>query len=169
MSKSLENEYKKYIQMETPDVWDRIEKDLVKSKKRAVRRWTAFGSLAAAALLVVVVLPLISGGSKSAETSVEMCAVDQSAGTMREETAEGELLITIEVTITEMNVAEGGVNWYTGITREGEGYTFTIPEDCMIMDESGQSTFIQEGGCYSIDLQEEAGKYRAVSISEIKD
>ena len=35
MSKNLEKEYKEYIQMETPDLWDRIEKELSRREQRA--------------------------------------------------------------------------------------------------------------------------------------
>lgn len=93
MSKSLEKEYKEHIQMETPDLWDRIEKEIQsssdfsvekvkKSRKRNIRKWATYGSLVAAALVVIVVLPFLNGGMKSSETTSDMYVTDTAGSTV---------------------------------------------------------------------------------------
>ena len=115
MSKSLEKEYKEHIQMETPDLWGRIEKELSEREQKAetkgvqqseektpiekksasetetkvrrgkFRKWATYGSLAAAAVVAVVVLPFLSGGMKAEDATADMCAVEATGGTVAKE------------------------------------------------------------------------------------
>ena len=217
MSKSLEKEYKEYIQMETPDLWSRIEKELSengqrteiqpkvigkelasktakKDRKRNIRRWMTVGSLAAAALVVVVTIPFANSGLKSAESSSDMYVADVAGSTITEEkvaedevnmemaeamvgmtdTTEGtasnaEILVeTVEVTVAGILVTEKGEILYTGVTESGEYYTFKIAEGIMPLEEKGEINGLIEGNSYSVDLVKEEEIYRAVAVYEKK-
>ena len=217
MSKSLEKEYKEYIQMETPDLWSRIEKELSengqrteiqpkvigkelasktakKDRKRNIRRWMTVGSLAAAALVVVVTIPFANSGLKSAESSSDMYVADVAGSTITEEkvaedevnmemaeamvgmtdTTEGtasnaEILVeTVEVTVAGILVTEKGEILYTGVTESGEYYTFKIAEGIMPVEEKGEINGLIEGNSYSVDLVKEEEIYRAVAVYEKK-
>ena len=217
MSKSLEKEYKEYIQMETPDLWSRIEKELSengqrteiqpkvigkelasktakKDRKRNIRRWMTVGSLAAAALVVVVTIPFANSGLKSAESSSDMYVADVAGSTITEEkvaedevnmemaeamvgmtdTTEGtasnaEILVeTVEVTVAGILVTEEGEILYTGVTESGEYYTFKIAEGIMPLEEKGEINGLIEGNSYSVDLVKEEEIYRAVAVYEKK-
>lgn len=145
MSKSLEKEYKEYIQMETPDLWDRIEKELSrreqqteqniemtaqqstekteeiepdtekkdlipatgkKGRRLNVKRWATYGSLAAAALIVVAVVLFLGGSMKSSETAFDMCATDTAGGSVSKEDTAEEAVAMEEVAAAEDNAVE---------------------------------------------------------------
>lgn len=56
--KDLEQEYKKQVQEEMPDLWNRIEPNLAPKKKKPWIRWYApLTSVAAAALVLLAVMP----------------------------------------------------------------------------------------------------------------
>ena len=209
MSKSLEKEYKEYIQMETPDLWDRIEKELLtreqqagtqnilqdkmqpkkentmlpseyaeKGRKNNIRKWSAYGSLAAAAVVVIVCLPFLHGETKSSETASDMCAVETAGGTVEKDNAalfsedavsmemaedEGilEEIVEVTVTISEISVNEEGVCLYTGVTESKEEYIFTVDEDVV----ETQYRMI-EGESYSVELVKDGDVYRVREIVE---
>ncbi|MBQ6887720.1 MAG: hypothetical protein IJN54_09445 [Lachnospiraceae bacterium] len=93
------------------------------NKKRNIRRWTTVGSLAAAALVVVVVFPFVNGSIKSTESLADMSAADTAGSTMMEDniaekeefavdmeadmaSMEGNGASTITAEVTEMEAAE---------------------------------------------------------------
>lgn len=200
MSKSLEKEYKKYIQMETPDLWDRIEQELTKNeqntepkqqtgrqgiaqkkKNKRVRKWAAYGSLAAAVLLVVAAFPLLRDSSaKNVASSSDMCAVDAAADREKAEAEvnavtdsesvfeEGTISETIDLTITQITVMDDGVTFYSGRTESGEMYTFTLAENVVSTEEESKLTGLQEDSSYCIELKKMGGEYEAVSVRKIK-
>ena len=140
MSKSLEKEYKEHIQMETPDLWGRIEKELSKREQKAetkgvqqseektpiekksvsetgtkvrrgkFRKWATYGSLAVAAVVVVVVLPFLNGGMKAEDATADMCAVEATGGTVAKEntalTAEDEVGMSDSMEVGDAAEAE---------------------------------------------------------------
>lgn len=56
--KDLEQEYKKQVQEEMPDLWNRIEPNLAPKKKKPwIRRYAPLTSVAAAALVLLAVMP----------------------------------------------------------------------------------------------------------------
>ena len=55
---------------------------MTKIKRWNFRKWTTYGSLAVAAVVVVVVLPFLNGGMKSADTTADMCAMEATGGTV---------------------------------------------------------------------------------------
>lgn len=199
MSKNLEEEYKEYIQMETPDLWDRIERELsfreqpasekvTKKRKKNIRKWTTYGSLAAAALVVTVVLPFLNGGMKSEETSADMSVMDTAGCTVVKEntavTADGAAdmevaeaademtdsnvgmdstaeAFEVTVTIVEIGVTDDGTVFYTGVTESGEYYSFTIAEGVEFVTENSSQI---EGERYRVELVLDGEMYRATGV-----
>jgi len=258
MSKSLEKEYKEYMLMETPDLWNRIEKELSKhenvaraeiiqektekqpriqsevvkqeeqlkiqsgavkqeeqskihqeimkkgdrsdlrngNKKRNIRRWTTVGSLAAAALVVVVVFPFVNDSIKSTESSADMCVADTTAD-MAPMEGNGASTITAEVTemeaaeemnevqyaeeeapapeqvklkadvvIIEITEKENGIILYSGETESGEIYIFTIDENTVFSGIEEKREGLQEGNNYCIEVVAEEAGYLAISVEK---
>lgn len=83
--KDLEQEYKKQVQEEMPDLWNRIEPNLAPKKKRPwIRRYAPLTSVAAAALVLLAVMPGLLNLQKMAQDN--MSAADCAP---RAEKAEG--------------------------------------------------------------------------------
>ncbi len=75
--KDLEQEYKKQVQEEMPDLWNRIEPNLAPKKKKPwIRRYAPLTSVAAAALVLLVVMPGLLNLQRMGEdnTSAADCA-----------------------------------------------------------------------------------------------
>ena len=94
MSRSFETEYRNYICADLPDLWDRIEakldeqeaakktnvtefakpeKDVKPARKRAKIRWQYFGAAAAAAVCMLVAIPVIKN-MQGAQTTAPQSA-----------------------------------------------------------------------------------------------
>ncbi|NBH83438.1 hypothetical protein D7X88_11105 [bacterium C-53] len=72
MSKNLENEYRKMIEQETPDLWSRIEAELPPKKKAFIYRFRrpyihVAAGVAAAVVIVCVAVPFARTGSSRAD------------------------------------------------------------------------------------------------------
>lgn len=69
MSKNFEEEYKQYIQEHTPDLWKRIEAGLSEKKVPTKRKVIKYMSVAAAALFMCILIPVINFNVKYSENA----------------------------------------------------------------------------------------------------
>ncbi len=90
------------------------------NKKRNIRRWTTVGSLAAAALVAVVVFPFVNGSIKSTESLADMSAADTAGSTMMEDNIAEKEEFAVDMEADMASMEENGASTITAEVTEME-------------------------------------------------
>ncbi len=150
MNKNFEEAYQAEVQLNIPDLWNRIESSLPektvvkecvikKTKKKNPYAWIKWASLAAAGLLVVVMIPAVVGlgllglagkdmasaDSAANEMYVTQDAVMENAAEMEMDMMEGAAMEAPDMDYME----EVFVESEDEITMESEAETVPVPEE----------------------------------------
>lgn len=184
MSKNLEMEYKKQIQSNVPDLWNRIEAGLEEKRTRPKRRKRPYiigGGILAAGLCVAVALPVFTRSTKnysasdsavSADIAME-AAEDSMENAMVMENVEGELqeeakksyFLTIRVKIEDVIQTEEGTEYQALVIEETSG---TLEKESIIMlrQDNEEAVILESQKEYTIEVEESDGQYYRIKSIE---
>ncbi len=170
--KDLEQEYKKQVQEEMPDLWNRIEPNLaLKKKKPWIRRYAPLTSVAAAALVLLAVMPGLLNLQRMGQdnTSAADCAprAEKTEGYAQEAAEEnGE----DSCGAPQMFAAADGVE--TGTTGAGavtEGAAAEEMNDTAAVQETDEESAVLKTE-YSEDITaEDAGMTVTVTVASVDE
>ena len=187
MSKNLEMEYKKQIQNNVPDLWNRIEAGLEEKRakpKRRKRPYIISGGILAAGLYVAVALPVFTRSTKnysasdaavSADIAME-AAEDSMENAMVMENVEGELqeeakksnILTIRVRIDDVIQTEQGTEYQALVIKETSG---TLEKESIIMlrQDNEEAVILESQKEYTIEVEESDGQYYRIKSIESEE
>ena len=170
--KDLEQEYKKQVQEEMPDLWNRIEPNLAPKKKKPwIRRYAPLTSVAAAALVLLAVMPGLLNLQRMGQdnTSAADCAprAEKTEGYAQEAAEEnGE----DSCGAPQMFAAADGVE--TGTTGAGavtEGAAAEEMNDTAAVQETDEESAVLKTE-YSEDITaEDAGMTVTVTVASVDE
>ena len=170
--KDLEQEYKKQVQEEMPDLWNRIEPNLAPKKKKPwIRRYAPLTSVAAAALVLLAVMPGLLNLQRMGQdnTSAADCAprAEKTEGYAQEAAEEnGE----DSCDAPQMFAAADGVE--TGTTGAGavtEGTAAEEMNDTAAVQETDEESAVLKTE-YSEDITaEDAGMTVRVTVASVDE
>lgn len=155
--KDLEQEYKKQVQEEMPDLWNRIEPNLAPKKKKPwIRRYAPLTSVAAAALVLLAVMPGLLNLQKMGQDNMSAadCAprAEKAEGYVQEENGEdcdgttqmfaaadgAETGTTGAGAVTEDTAADGGQTGAPGAGAMTEGAAAEAMNDTAAVQEADE-------------------------------
>lgn len=189
--KDLEQEYKKQVQEEMPDLWNRIEPNLaLKKKKPWIRRYAPLTSVAAAALVLLAVMPGLLNLQRMGQdnTSAADCAprAEKTEGYAQEAAEENgedscgapqmfaaadgvETGTTGAGAVTEDTTADGGQTGASGAGAVTEGAAAEEMNDTAAVQETDEESAVLKTE-YSEDITaEDAGMTVRVTVVSVDE
>lgn len=189
--KDLEQEYKKQVQEEMPDLWNRIEPNLAPKKKKPwIRRYAPLTSVAAAALVLLAVMPGLLNLQRMGQdnTSAADCAprAEKTEGYAQEAAEENgedscgapqmfaaadgvETGITGAGAVTEDTTADGGQTGASGAGAVTEGAAAEEMNDTAAVQETDEESAVLKTE-YSEDITaEDAGMTVTVTVASVDE
>lgn len=188
--KDLEQEYKKQVQEEMPDLWNRIEPNLAPKKKKPwIRRYAPLTSVAAAALVLLAVMPGLLNLQRMGQdnTSAADCAPraektegyaqeaaeengEDSCGAPQMFAADGvETGTTGAGAVTEDTAADGGQTGSSGAGAVTEGTAAEEMNDTAAVQETDEESAVLKTE-YSEDITaEDAGMTVRVTVASVDE
>lgn len=189
--KDLEQEYKKQVQEEMPDLWNRIEPNLAPKKKKPwIRRYAPLTSVAAAALVLLAVMPGLLNLQRMGQdnTSAADCAprTEKTEGYAQEAAEENgedscgapqmfaaadevETGTTGAGAVTEDTTADGGQAGASGAGAVTEGAAAEEMNDTAAVQETDEESAVLKTE-YSEDITaEDAGMTVRVTVASVDE
>lgn len=189
--KDLEQEYKKQVQEEMPDLWNRIEPNLAPKKKKPwIRRYAPLTSVAAAALVLLAVMPGLLNLQRMGQdnTSAADCAprAEKTEGYAQEAAEENgedscgapqmfaaadgvETGTTGAGDVTEDTTADGGQTGASGAGAVTEGAAAEEMNDTAAVQETDEESAVLKTE-YSEDITaEDAGMTVTVTVVSVDE
>lgn len=189
--KDLEQEYKKQVQEEMPDLWNRIEPNLAPKKKKPwIRRYAPLTSVAAAALVLLAVMPGLLNLQRIGQdnTSTADCAprAEKTEGYAQEAAEENgedscgapqmfaaadgvETGTTGAGAVTEDTTADGGQAGASGAGAVTEGAAAEEMNDTAAVQETDEESAVLKTE-YSEDITvEDAGMTVTVTVASVDE
>lgn len=186
--KDLEQEYKKQVQEEMPDLWNRIEPNLAPKKKKPwIRRYAPLTSVAAAALVLLAVMPGLLNLQRMGQdnTSTADCAprAEKTEAYVQEEnggdcsgTAQmfaaadgGQTGVPGAGAVTEDAAADGGQAGASGAGAVTEGAAAEEMNDTAAVQETDEESAVLKTE-YSEDITaEDAGMTVTVTVVSVDE
>lgn len=189
--KDLEQEYKKQVQEEMPDLWNRIEPNLAPKKKKPwIRRYAPLTSVAAAALVLLAVMPGLLNLQRMGQdnTSAADCAprAENTEGYAQEAAEENgedscgapqmfaaadgvETGTTGAGAVTEDTTADGGQTGASGAGAVTEGTAAEEMNDTAAVQETDEESAVLKTE-YSEDITaEDAGMTVRVTVASVDE
>lgn len=189
--KDLEQEYKKQVQEEMPDLWNRIEPNLAPKKKKPwIRRYAPLTSVAAAALVLLAVMPGLLNLQRMGQdnTSAADCAprAEKTEGYAQEAAEENgedscgapqmfaaadgvETGTTGAGAVTEDTTADGGQAGASGAGAVTEGAAAEEMNDTAAVQETDEESAVLKTE-YSEDITaEDAGMTVTVTVASVDE
>ena len=189
--KDLEQEYKKQVQEEMPDLWNRIEPNLAPKKKKPwIRRYAPLTSVAAAALVLLAVMPGLLNLQRMGQdnTSAADCAprAEKTEGYAQEAAEENgedscgapqmfaaadgvETGTTGAGAVTEETTADGVETGTTGAGAVTEGAAAEEMNDTAAVQETDEESAVLKTE-YSEDITaEDAGMTVTVTVASVDE
>lgn len=189
--KDLEQEYKKQVQEEMPDLWNRIEPNLAPKKKKPwIRRYAPLTSVAAAALVLLAVMPGLLNLQRMGQdnTSTADCAprAEKTEGYAQEAAEENgedscgapqmfaaadgvETGTTGAGAVTEDTTADGGQAGASGAGAVTEGAAAEEMNDTAAVQETDEESAVLKTE-YSEDITaEDAGMTVRVTVASVDE
>ncbi len=189
--KDLEQEYKKQVQEEMPDLWNRIEPNLAPKKKKPwIRRYAPLTSVAAAALVLLAVMPGLLNLQRMGQdnTSTADCAprAEKTEGYAQEAAEENgedscgapqmfaaadgvETGTTGAGAVTEDTTADGGQTGASGAGAVTEGAAAEEMNDTAAVQETDEESAVLKTE-YSEDITaEDAGMTVTVTVASVDE
>lgn len=189
--KDLEQEYKKQVQEEMPDLWNRIEPNLAPKKKKPwIRRYAPLTSVAAAALALLAVMPGLLNLQRMGQdnTSAADCAprAEKTEGYAQEAAEENgedscgapqmfaaadgvETGTTGAGAVTEDTTADGGQTGASGAGAVTEGAAAEEMNDTAAVQETDEESAVLKTE-YSEDITaEDAGMTVTVTVASVDE
>lgn len=189
--KDLEQEYKKQVQEEMPDLWNRIEPNLAPKKKKPwIRRYAPLTSVAAAALVLLAVMPGLLNLQRMGQdnTSAADCAprAEKTEGYAQEAAEENgedscgapqmfaaadgvETGTTGAGAVTEDTTADGGQAGASGAGAVTEGAAAEEMNDTAAVQETDEESAVLKTE-YSEDITaEDAGMTVRVTVASVDE
>ncbi len=189
--KDLEQEYKKQVQEEMPDLWNRIEPNLAPKKKKPwIRRYAPLTSVAAAALVLLAVMPGLLNLQRMGQdnTSAADCAprAEKTEGYAQEAVEENgedscgapqmfaatdgvETGTTGAGAVTEDTTADGGQTGASGAGAVTEGTAAEEMNDTAAVQETDEESAVLKTE-YSEDITaEDAGMTVRVTVASVDE
>lgn len=189
--KDLEQEYKKQVQEEMPDLWNRIEPNLAPKKKKPwIRRYAPLTSVAAAALVLLAVMPGLLNLQRMGQdnTSTADCAprAEKTEGYAQEAAEENgedscgapqmfaaadgvETGTTGAGAVTEDTTADGGQAGASGAGAVTEGAAAEEMNDTAAVQETDEESAVLKTE-YSEDITvEDAGMTVTVTVASVDE
>ncbi len=189
--KDLEQEYKKQVQEEMPDLWNRIEPNLAPKKKKPwIRRYAPLTSVAAAALVLLAVMPGLLNLQRMGQdnTSAADCAprAEKTEGYAQEAAEENgedscgapqmfaaadgvETGTTGAGAVTEGTTADGGQAGASGAGAVTEGAAAEEMNDTAAVQETDEESAVLKTE-YSEDITaEDAGMTVTVTVVSVDE
>lgn len=189
--KDLEQEYKKQVQEEMPDLWNRIEPNLAPKKKKPwIRRYAPLTSVAAAALVLLAVMPGLLNLQRMGQdnTSAADCAprAEKTEGYAQEAAEENgedscgapqmfaaadgvETGTTGAGAVTEDTTADGGQTGASGAVAVTEGTAAEEMNDTAAVQETDEESAVLRTE-YSEDITaEDAGMTVRVTVASVDE
>ena len=189
--KDLEQEYKKQVQEEMPDLWNRIEPNLAPKKKKPwIRRYAPLTSVAAAALVLLAVMPGLLNLQRMGQdnTSTADCAprAEKTEGYAQEAAEENgedscgapqmfaaadgvETGTTGAGAVTEDTTADGGQAGASGAGAVTEGAAAEEMNDTAAVQETYEESAVLKTE-YSEDITaEDAGMTVRVTVASVDE
>lgn len=189
--KDLEQEYKKQVQEEMPDLWNRIEPNLAPKKKKPwIRRYAPLTSVAAAALMLLAVMPGLLNLQRMGQdnTSTADCAprAEKTEGYAQEAAEENgedscgapqmfaaadgvETGTTGAGAVTEDTTADGGQAGASGAGAVTEGAAAEEMNDTAAVQETDEESAVLKTE-YSEDITvEDAGMTVTVTVASVDE
>lgn len=184
MSKNLEMEYKKQIQNNVPDLWDRIEAGLEEKKpvrqeqvtkpKRRKRPYIIGGGILAAGLCVAVALPVFTRNTKdycasdaaasadiamdAAEDSMKNAMVMENAAEELQEEAKKSNVLTIRVRIEDVIQTGEGAEYQALVMEEETGVLEKERKIMLRQDNTEDAVILELQKEYTIEVEESDGQ-----------
>lgn len=189
--KDLEQEYKKQVQEEMPDLWNRIEPNLAPKKKKPwIRRYAPLTSVAAAALVLLAVMPGLLNLQRMGQdnTSTADCAprAEKTEGYAQEAAEEngedscgapqmfaatdgGQTGVPGAGAVTEDTTADGGQAGASGAGAVTEGAAAEEMNDTAAVQETDEESAVLKTE-YSEDITvEDAGMTVTVTVASVDE
>lgn len=189
--KDLEQEYKKQVQEEMPDLWNRIEPNLAPKKKKPwIRRYAPLTSVAEAALVLLAVMPGLLNLQRMGQdnTSAADCAprAEKTEGYAQEAAEENgedscgapqmfaaadgvETGTTGAGAVTEDTTADGGQAGASGAGAVTEGAAAEEMNDTAAVQETDEESAVLKTE-YSEDITaEDAGMTVTVTVASVDE